>query len=87
MLLLARQSSRVLAEREAAVCTYSAALRRSQQVRDPAAERHVASASLSAEVDAVDAALMQGTPEPADAEAEWPQRLRNSHGPPEPSPF
>jgi hypothetical protein len=38
-------------------------------------------------VDAVDAALMQGPPEPADAEAEWPQRLRNSHGPPEPSPF
>jgi len=70
------------------VSTYSAALRRSQQVvRDPAAKRHAASASLSAEVDAVDAALMQGPPEPADAEAEWPQRLRNSHGPPEPSPF
>ena len=59
VLLLARQSSRVLAEHEAAMSTYSAALRRSQQVRDKA-------------------------PEPA----EWPHRLRNSHGPSaEPSAF
>ena len=58
VLLLARQSSRVLAEHEAAMSSYSAALRRSQQVRDKA-------------------------PEPA----EWPQRLRNSHGPSEPSAF
>ena len=59
VLLLARQSSRVLAEHEAAMSAYSAALRRSQQVRDKA-------------------------PEPA----EWPQRLRNSHGPAaEPSAF
>ena len=38
VLLLARQSSRVLAEHEAAMSSYSAALRRSQQVRDKAPE-------------------------------------------------